>query len=36
MKYYRIRGHMSEVYKILHGEDKSLKVLFNVDSTSIT
>ena len=35
MKYRRIRGDMIQVYKILHGEDESLKALFNVDSTSI-
>ena len=27
---------MNQVYKILHGEDESLKALFNVDSTSVT
>ena len=26
---------MIQVYKILHGEDELLNVLFNVDSTSI-
>ena len=36
MKYCRIRGDMIQVYKILQGDDESLKVLFNVDSTSIT
>ena len=36
MKYHWIRGDIVQVYKILHGEDESLKALFNVDSTSIT
>ena len=36
MKYRRIRGDMIQIYKILHGEDESLKALFNDDSTSIT
>ena len=36
MKYRRIRGGMIQVYKILHGEDESLKALFHFDDTSIT
>ena len=36
MKYRRIRGGMIQVYKILHGENESLKALFQVDSTGIT
>ena len=35
-KYRQIRDDMIEVYKIFHGEDESLKVLFDVDSASIT
>ena len=35
-KYNRIRGEMIHVYNIFHGEDESLKKLFNVGSTSIT
>ena len=34
MKYHWIKSDI-EVYKILHGEDKSLKALFDVDSTSM-
>ena len=36
VKCRRIKGDMIQVYKILHGEDDSLKALFNVDSTSVT
>ena len=35
VKYRRIRDDMVQVYKILHGEDESLKAFFNVNSTSI-
>ena len=31
-----MRRDMIQVYKILHGKDESLKLLFNVESTSIT
>ena len=31
MKYHQIRFDMIQVYKILHGEDKSLKRLFSVE-----
>ena len=36
MKYRCIRGDMIQVYKILLDEGESPKVLFQVDSTSIT
>ena len=36
MKHRRVRSDMIQVCKILHGEDESLKALFNVDITSIT
>ena len=36
MKYHSIRGDMIQVYKILQGEDESLKALVHVNSTSIT
>ena len=36
IKCRRIRGNVIQVYKILHGEDESLKALFDVDSIFIT
>ena len=35
MNYHRIKGEIIQVYKIPHGEDESLKALFDVLSTSI-
>jgi len=36
MKYRRVRGDMIIVYKILHGYDKSLQYLFEVNANAVT